>query len=410
MSEQQHAIQPTEDGQPQQRSVETMLNRLGRCAADQSGFINCPVYRGSTNLFHNFADAMSQRAEYWYGTFGNPTRANLEKAWTALTGGAGTLLLSSGAQAVAYALMAVLNAGDTVLMTDTAYLPTRKFCDGFLSKKGISTVYYDPCISPEGLRELLSKYPKTTALFMESPGSQTFDIQDVPGLCAVAHDFGVATLIDNTWATPLFFDALGKGCDISIEAGTKYLGGHSDLLMGLISANATWFPKVKDMLTLFQSTPSDEACFLALRGMRTMYLRVKEAERRGLEMVRFMESRPEVLRVLHPAMPDCPGHEIWKRDFTGSTAVFSIILLPKYTLKDVEHMLDSYRLFALGYSWGGFESLVMYYDCTTYRTATTFAPGGLLVRYQIGLENMEDLKEDLSLGFDHLRGEQVSSS
>ncbi|KPA84866.1 cystathionine beta-lyase putative (CD) [Leptomonas pyrrhocoris] len=406
MSEQpqQDAIQPAQPQQPQ-LSVETMMNRLGRCAAEQSGFINCPIYRGSTNLFDNFAASTMKGAEFRYGTFGNPTRANLEKAWTALTGGAGTLALSSGAQAVAYALMAVLNAGDNVLMTDTAYLPTRKFCDGFLSKKGISTVYYDPCITPEDLRELLRKYPNTTALFMESPGSQTFEVQDVPGLCAVAHEFNVATLIDNTWATPLFFDAHAKGCDISIEAGTKYLSGHSDLIMGLISANATWFPTIKETLMLFQSTPGDESCFLALRGLRTMYLRVREAERRGLEMARFMESRPEVLKVLHPAMSDCPGHEIWKRDFTGSTAVFSVILLPKYTLKDVEHMLDSYKIFQMGFSWGGFESLVMYYDCTSYRTATAFAPGGLLVRYQIGLENMEDLKDDLSQGFDHLRSE-----
>ena len=399
--------QQQQQQQQEQRSLETVMNRVGRCAAQQAGFINCPIYRGSTTLFNNFSDCMAQKATYWYGTFGNPTRTNLENAWTALTGGAGTLVLSSGAQAVAYALMAVLDAGDNVFITDTAYLPTRKFCDEFLSKKGVTTVYYDPCITPEELRELLHKYPNTTALFMESPGSQTFEIQDVPGLCTVAHEFNVTTLIDNTWATPMFFDAHGKGCDISIEAGTKYLSGHSDLLMGLISANAALLSKVRDMLTLFQSTPGDESCFLALRGLRTMYMRVREAERRGLEMARLMESRPEVLKVLHPAMPDCHGHEIWKRDFTGSTAVFSIVLLPKYTLQDVAHMLDSYKLFAMGYSWGGFESLVMYYDCTTYRTATTFAPGGLLVRYQIGLESMEELKEDLVQGFAHLRGEHA---
>lgn len=395
--------------QQQRPSVETMMNRLGRNAAEQCGFINCPVYRGSTNLFANFAEAMSPKSDIWYGTFGNPIRANVENAWTALTGGAGTLVTSSGAQAVAYALLGVLNAGDNVLMTDTAYLPTRKFCDGFLTTKGISTVYYDPCITPDQLRELLHKHPNTTALFMESPGSQTFEIQDVPGLCAVAHEMNVTTMIDNTWATPMFFDALGKGCDISIEAGTKYLSGHSDLLMGLISANAKWFPKLKAMLTLFQSTAGDEACFLALRGLRTMYLRVNEAQRRGLEMARFFEARPEVLKVLHPALPSFPTHEIWKRDFTGSTSVFSIILQPQYTLKDVEHMLDSYKLFAMGFSWGGFESLVYYYDCTNYRTATKFAPGGLLVRYQIGLENMDDLKKDLDQGFAHLRGEQASS-
>ncbi|KAK7201972.1 cysteine desulfhydrase [Novymonas esmeraldas] len=396
------------DQPSEQRAIETRLNRLGRNPAEQSGFINCPIYRGSTVLFNNFDDAVHHRSAYWYGTAGNPTVTNLEKAWTELTGGAGSVVVSSGMQAVGYALLTVANTGDNILVTDTAYRPTRKFCDEFLVTKGITTTYYDPCISPEELRELLSKHTNTTVLFMESPGSQTFEVQDVPSLCAVAHEHSITTIIDNTWATPIFFDAHAMGCDISVEAGTKYLGGHSDLLLGLISANETWHPKLKTFMGLLQSVPGNEDCFLALRGMRTMYLRLKEAERRALEVAHFLQSREEVLTVLHPALPDCRGHEIWKRDFTGSSGVFSIILQPTYTIADVERMLNGYQVFCMGLSWGGFESLVMHYDCTPFRTATTYAPGGILLRYQIGLESLEDIHLDLCHGFKLLRGDSTS--
>lgn len=388
-----------------ERRIETTLNRVGRCSEEQYGFINPPVYRGSTTLYKTLDDALNARAPFKYGTHGNPTVANLQKAWTALTGGAGTVVLSSGMAAVSFALLAVAKSGDNVLMTDTAYLPTRRFCDEFLRDMGITTTYYDPLITGEELRSLLTKLPKTTALFMESPGSQTFEIQDVPALTAVAKEFGVTTVLDNTWATPIFFDAHGKGCDISVEAGTKYLGGHSDLLLGMVSATEAWFPKLKRTLALFQCTPGNDDCFLALRGLRTMYIRLKEAEKRALDLARFLQNRDEVLRVLHPAFPECPNHALWKRDFTGSSGLFSIILLPKYTLKDIERMLDGLELFGMGFSWGGFESLIMYYDCTANRTATQFAPGGPLIRIQVGLESFDELKADLDEGFKRLRGE-----
>lgn len=387
-----------------QRRIETTLNRVGRCADEQYGFVNAPIYRGSTTLYKTLDDALNARAPFKYGTHGNPTVANLQKAWTAMTGGAGTIILSSGMTAVSFALLSVVKTGDNVLVTDSAYLPTRRFCNDFLGNMGITTTYYDPLITAEELRSLLTKQPKTTALFMESPGSQTFEIQDVPSLTAVAKEFGVTTILDNTWATPIFFDAHGKGCDIAVEAGTKYLGGHSDLLLGMVSANEAWLPKVKSTLALFQSTPGNEDCFLALRGLRTMYIRLKEAEKRALELAHYLQRRTEVLRVLHPALPDCPGHALWKRDFTGSSGLFSIVLLPEYNLKDVERMVDGFDLFSIGLSWGGFESLIMYYDCTANRTATQFAPGGPLLRIQVGLENFEELKEDLSKGLDRLRG------
>lgn len=388
-----------------QQHVETALGRLGRCPDEQSGFINSPIYRGSTTLYKTLDDALHARAPFMYGTHGNPTVANLENAWTSLTGGAGTVLLSSGMAAVAHAFLSVVKAGDNVLVTDTAYFPTRKFCDEFLGKLGVTTTYYDPLITPDELRALLSQSPKTTLIFLESPGSQTFEIQDVPGLCATARECGVVSVLDNTWATPVFFDAHGKGCDISVEAATKYVGGHSDLLLGMVSANAAWFPKVKSTLLLFQCTPGNEDCFLALRGLRTMFIRLKEAEKRALDMARYLSQREEVLRVLHPAFPSCPGHLLWKRDFTGSSGLFSVVLIPKYTLADVERMLNGMRLFGMGFSWGGFESLIMHYNLKNLRTATSPDVGGLIVRIQIGLENFDDLKEDLDAGFGRLRGD-----
>ncbi|CAJ1011406.1 putative Cys/Met metabolism PLP-dependent enzyme [Leishmania naiffi] len=391
----------------QENSVETALSRLGRNPSEQHGFINCPIYRGSTVLYNSVDDAFNRRGTYWYGTAGNPIVTNLQKAWTALTGSAGSFILSSGMQAIAYALLGTANSGDNILVADAVYLPTRELCDNFLVTKGITTTYYDPCITADELRELLCKKPNTTVLFMESPGSQTFEVQDVPTICAVAREFNVTTIIDNTWATPIFFGAHSKGCDISVEAGTKYVGGHSDMLLGLISANETWYPKLKRVMSLFQSVPGNEDCFLALRGLRTMYIRLKEAEKRALEIAHFMKSRKEVLKVLHPAFPDCRGHEVWKRDFTGSSGVFSIVLLPKYTLEDVTRMIESYKLFAIGFSWGGFESLAVVFDCTKYRTATTFSPGGILIRFQIGLESVDDLKQDLGQGFDKLCQESM---
>ncbi|KPI89517.1 cystathionine beta-lyase putative (CD) [Leptomonas seymouri] len=388
-----------------ERRIETTLNRVGRRSDEQYGFINAPIYRGSTTLYKTLDDALNARAPFMYGTAGNPTVANLQNAWTAIAGGAGTVILSSGMAAVSFVFLTVAKSGDNILVVDTAYPPTRRFCDEFLRDMAITTTYYDPLITAEELRSLLREYPKTTAIYMESPGSQTFEIQDVPALAAVAKEFGVATVLDNTWATPIFFDAHGKGCDISVEAGTKYLGGHSDILLGMISANEAWYPKMKRTHALLQCTPGNEDCFLALRGLRTMHIRLKETERRALDLARFLQKRKEVLRVLHPALPECPGHALWKRDFTGSSGLFSIVLLPKYTLKDIERMLDGLQLFGMGFSWGGFESLIMYYDCTACRTATRFAPGGPLLRIHVGLEDFEDLKEDLLEGFKRLEGE-----
>ena len=381
-------------------SISTQITQLGRDPAQQSGFVNTPVYRGSTVVFPTVSDIENNRAEFNYGTAGTPTIANLENAWTQLAGAAGTVLSPSGLGAIALALFTTLKSGDHLLMPDSVYKPTRLFCAGMLAKMGIETTYYDPQIGSD--IETLFR-PNTTTLFLESPGSQSFEIQDIPAMTALAKRRNIATILDNTWATPIFFKAHEHGCDLSVEAGTKYLGGHSDLLMGIVSANELWWPKLREAYDLMAMLPGAEDCFLALRGLRTMHLRLKEAEKRGLEMAHWLKSRPEVLKVLHPAFPDCPGHEFWKRDFLGASGLFSIILRPEYTKAGVDDMLDNMSIFAMGYSWGGFESLIIPFNCANYRTVTQWQPGGLALRLQIGLEDVSDLQTDLAEGFERLK-------
>lgn len=381
-------------------NISTQITQLGRDASRQAGFVNAPVYRGSTVLFPTVNDLEHNRAEFNYGTKGTPTIASLENAWSALAGAAGTVLSPSGLGAIALSLLTTLKAGDHLLMPDSVYRPTRNFCAGMLAKMGIETTYYDPRIGAE-IESLFR--PNTTTLFLESPGSQSFEIQDVPAMTQVAKAHGVTTIIDNTWATPIFFRAHEHGCDLALEAGTKYLGGHSDLLMGLVSANEAWWPKLREAYDLMAMLPGAEDCFLALRGLRTLHLRLKEAEKRGLEMARWLQKRPEVLKVLHPALPETPGHDIWKRDFKGSSGLFSLVLKPEYTKAGLAKMLDNMDIFGMGYSWGGFESLIIPFNCAEYRTVTDWQPGGLTLRVQIGLEDMADLKTDLAEGFDRLR-------
>lgn len=384
-------------------SISTQITQLGRDPAQQSGFVNTPIYRGSTVVFPTVSDIENNRAEFNYGTAGTPTIANLENAWTQLAGAAGTVLSPSGLGAIALALFTTLKSGDHLLMPDSVYKPTRLFCAGMLAKMGIETTYYDPQIGTD--IETLFR-PNTTTLFLESPGSQSFEIQDIPAMTALAKRRNIATILDNTWATPIFFKAHEHGCDLSVEAGTKYLGGHSDLLMGIVSANEQWWPKLREAYDLMAMLPGAEDCFLALRGLRTMHLRLKEAEKRGLEMAHWLKSRPEVLKVLHPAFPDCPGHEFWKRDFLGASGLFSIILRPEYTKAGVDDMLDNMSIFAMGYSWGGFESLIIPFNCANYRTVTQWQPGGLALRLQIGLEDVSDLQTDLAEGFERLKAHQ----
>lgn len=384
----------------------TRLVYAGRDPQQQHGFINTPVYRGSTVLYDSVAELKTRNRRYVYGTKGTPTTNALETAWSELAGAAGTVLTPSGLAAVTIALMAVLKSGDHLLVSDSVYLPTRTFCDTVLTRFGVTTTYYDPLVG-EGIAALLR--PETRAIVAEAPGSQTFEMQDIPALAAVAQARDICLIMDNTWATPLFFPPHARGVDIAIEAGTKYLGGHSDLLLGLTSANARYWPQLRATFDTLAICAGPEDVFLALRGLRTMELRLREAERQALGMAQWLAARPEVLRVLHPALPDDPGHAIWARDFTGSSGLFSVILQPA-PAEAVAAMLDGLELFGLGYSWGGFESLVIPFDPTLYRTATRWRAEGPALRFQIGLEDLADLQADLDRGFARLRARTIGST
>lgn len=376
---------------------ETTLVTAGRDTAAQNGFVNPPVVHGSTVLYPTAADLHAHRSEFQYGRHGSPTTRALQQALMALEGPncAGVGLAPSGLAAISTALLAVLKAGDHVLVCDSVYRPTRAFCDGLLSRYGVETSYFDPLIG--GAIDALFR-PNTRAVMVEAPGSQSFDMPDIRAIAEVAHGRGALVLDDNTWATPLFHRSLDQGVDISIQAATKYLGGHSDILFGTISANAAAWPRVAEAIRLLGVCAGPDDVFLALRGLRTLSVRLAAHQRAGLEMAHWFKARPEVARVLHPALPDDPGYAIWRRDFTGASGLFSVVLKP-VPQAAVDAMLDSLKLFGMGYSWGGFESLVIPFDCSSYRTATRWAPEGPTLRFHIGLESTADLKADLDRGF-----------
>ncbi|WBK00854.1 cystathionine beta-lyase [Methylocystis parvus] len=378
----------------------TVVTQAGREPFEHFGFVNPPIYRGSTVLFPTVADLEGLRQPYTYGTKGTPTTRALETAWTEIAGAEDTVLVPSGLAAIAIALLTATKAGAHLLVTDSAYAPTRFFCDGFLARFGVTTEYYDPEIGA-GVSALIR--PETTAILTESPGSQSMEIQDIPAIAAAAREKGVCVIVDNTWATPLFFPPHERGCDLAVDAGTKYLSGHSDLLMGLVSANAKWAKRLRHTFNLFAIGSGPDDASLALRGLRTMALRLREQERAALEIATWLEARPEIARVLHPALPGHPGHDLWKRDFSGSSGVFSIILKP-VAKAAVESFVDGLALFGIGFSWGGYESLVLPFDCAPFRTATRWAPEGPALRFSIGLEDVADLKDDLEAAFARLGG------
>ncbi|MBL8587620.1 MAG: cystathionine beta-lyase [Methylobacteriaceae bacterium] len=377
----------------------TRLVHAGRDPSEQFGFVNTPIYRGSTVLYPNTDSIFRRDNRFVYGTKGTPTTRSLEEAWSELAGAETTVLTPSGLAAIVVALMTAAGAGDHILVTDSVYRPTREFCDGVFARMGVETEYYDPLIGA-GIERLMR--PNTKVVFVEAPGSHSFEMQDIPAIAAVARARGACVIMDNTWATPIFFPPHERGVDIAIEAGTKYLSGHSDLLLGLTSANAAWADRLRATFDAMAPCAGPEDCFLALRGLRTMDLRLREAGRQGLAMAQWLAARPEVARVLHPALPDYAGHDIWKRDFSGSSGLFSVILKPA-SREAVSAMLDGLELFGLGFSWGGFESLVIPFDCRSYRTATVWNPGGPGLRFQIGLEDLADLQDDLDRGFARLR-------
>ena len=369
----------------------------GRNPDESFGFVSVPPYRGSTVLYPSAKACMARENRYTYGLTGNPSMEQLNAVWSEIEGAAGSVALCSGAAACTVALLAVLRAGDHLLVPDSVYRPTRNFCNGMLTRMGVTTTYYDPMIGG-GIRALFR--PNTRAIFTESPGSHTFEVQDIPAIVAAAREIGAFTLMDNTWATALYFKALDFGVDISVNAATKYPSGHSDVLAGMIACNARALPLVKAAHYELGQYLSPDDTFTLLRGLRTMDLRLREQGKAALDIAHWLKGRPEVLKVLHPALPDCPGHEVFKRDFTGSSGLFGFVLKPGY---DSLAFIDAATLFGVGFSWGGFESLMIPVDATDYRTATPFNPGGPCVRIQIGLEDVEDLKANLAKAFEAIR-------
>jgi cystathionine beta-lyase len=387
----------TDDRSPPSLAPQTELVTSGRDTQAQKGFINPPIVRGSTVLYPTADDLHAHRGEFQYGRHGTPTTRALQQALMAMEGPncAGVGLAPSGLAAISTALLAVLKAGDHLLVIDSVYRPTRNFCDTLLKRYGVETTYFDPLA---GNRIDALFRPNTKAVVVEAPGSQSFEMPDIPAIAAVAHARGALVIDDNTWATPLFHRSLDQGVDISIQAATKYLGGHSDIMFGTISANARAWPLVSEAIRQLGVCVGPDDVFLALRGIRTLAVRLAHHQRSALDMASWFAARPQVQRVLYPALESDPGHAIWKRDFTGATGLFSIVLNPA-PQSAVDTMLDTLTLFGMGFSWGGFESLVIPFDCSSYRTATTWNPGGPTLRFHIGLENLDDLKADLERGF-----------
>lgn len=376
----------------------TQLIHGHRDPAKSAGFINMPPYRGSTVLFPTLDKIISRDQPYTYGRRGNPTTVELEQALCSLEGGDRTILTANGFQAVTTAILAFVQAGDDILMTDSVYQPTRAFCDKILPRFGVSTTYYDPTIGA-GIAGLLK--PNTRLVFTESPGSQTFEMQDIPAIAAAAQARGVWVLMDNTWASPLYYQPLRHGVDVSIQALTKYVVGHSDALLGAITGNARATPHLIAAKENLGICPGSEETWLALRGLRTLDVRLARHHASGVAMAQWLETQAAVAKVIHPALPSHPGHALWKRDFCGASGLFSIVLNP-VSRAQLAAMLDHLHLFGMGYSWGGFESLIIPFDPKPYRTTTQWHEPGPALRLHIGLESVADLKADLSAGFARL--------
>jgi cystathionine beta-lyase len=382
----------------------TAVAHLGRHPRRFLGAVNTPVVRASTILFDSVADLeRASRGEYdglSYGLHGLPTVQDFQQAMAALEGGHAALAVPSGLAATTFPLLAFAAPGDHVLVTDAVYGPTRRFCDHHLRRLGVSVDYYDPLIGA-GIEALF--HDRTRAVFLESPGSLTFEVQDVPAIAAAARSRGIVTILDNTWATPLGFRAFDHGIDVSVHAATKYIGGHSDVLLGAIVASEAAFGPLHRLWTDMGITASTDDCFLGLRGLRTLAVRLAQHQRGALMVATWLREQPQVARVLYPALPGAPGHGLWLRDFTAASGLFGVVLQP-VAKERVDAMLDAMTLFGMGWSWGGFESLMIPAWPERLRTATTWHAEGPCLRLHIGLEDPDDLIADLEAGLARLSG------
>ena len=380
------------DNRPSQ-GINTRLAHAGYNPMDYHGFVNPPVVHASTVLFPDAASMTARTQKYTYGTHGTTTTDALCAAIDDLEGSAATILLPSGLAAVTIPLLAFLEAGDHALIVDSVYFPTRRFANGMLKKLGVSVDYYDPAIGG-GIAALMK--PKTKVVFTESPGSNTFEMQDIPAISKAAHAHGAVVMMDNTWATPLFFKPLDHGVDISIHAATKYPSGHSDVLMGTVSANARCAERLKNANMELGLCVSGDDAYQILRGLRTMGVRLERHQESALKLAQWLENDSRVAQVLHPALPSFAGHDLWKRDFCGSSGIFSIVLKENST-KAAFSFLDALQIFGLGYSWGGYESLAVHVSVAD-RTIAKGNYAGPIIRLQIGLEDAADLRVDIERG------------
>jgi cystathionine beta-lyase len=386
---------------------DTLLTTLGRDRQGGFDFVNPPLVRGSTVLHHDLADlrGRSQRRlqgddapPVAYGIYGTPTHHAFCDAITALEGGYRSWALPSGLAACTLAILAFVRQGDHVLVADSVYGPTRRFCRDTLARYGIETTFYAPCIGA-AIEPLFR--PTTRVLFLESPGSLTFEVQDVPLLARIARGRGAVSVIDNTWATPLFLQPLALGVDVSVHAATKYIGGHSDLLIGTVTGNEASWPALREVFHQYGMTTSPDDCWLALRGLRSLSARMALHRENAEHLIAWLQQQPEVARVLYPALADDPGHALWKRDFSGASGLFGVVLKGHTGERDLQRMIDGLQRFGLGYSWGGYESLLL--PIRPERTAEPFAAGGPAFRIAAGLEDARDLVADLEQGFARLR-------
>jgi cystathionine beta-lyase len=379
----------------------TRIVTAGQNKARNQGIVNTPVFHASTVLYPSMAamrEAVRNRDKtLYYGRRGTPTTMTLAEALADLEGGAGCVLYPSGLAAITHALMAFLKTGDHLLMVDTAYEPTRAFCDKVLKGWGIETTYYAPGIGA-GIAALFRD--NTRVVFTESPGSLTFEMQDIPAIAKEAHQRGAIVMLDNTWASPILFRPFEKGVDISIQALTKYVVGHSDAMLGSATATEKVLPQLLESRNLLGASVGPDDVYLATRGLRTLEVRLRQQGENALAVARWLEGRTEVDRVLHPALESHPDHAIWKRDFNGSSGLFAFVL-KEGTQQAVDAMMDGFRYFGIGYSWGGFESLAI--PANPFRTARPWAGPGPLIRLHVGLEDPADLIEDLEEGFARLK-------
>jgi cystathionine beta-lyase len=376
----------------------TRLVRIGRDPDLTGPFVNPPVVHASTVLFDSVDEMAARKSRYLYGRWGTPTLEAMEKAVSDLEGAAGTVLSPSGLAAISTALLSCLSAGDHLLLVDCAYYPTRHLADTVLKRFGIETTFFDPGIGA-GIRDLFRE--RTRAVYLEVPGSLTFEMQDLPAIAAMAHEGGATVLIDNTWATPLYYKPLKLGADIVIHAGTKYFGGHSDVMLGSASATAAAWPSLVQTQRLMGLSVGPDDAFLGLRGLRTLGVRLERQMKSALKVAEWLAERPEVGRVFHPALPEDPGHALWKRDMTGASGLFSFSLAA-WGETEAKRLIDGLELFGIGASWGGYESLATLASKNITRTVNPWPSDRPLIRLHIGLEDTDDLIADLKASFERV--------